>query len=112
MDEPITVYLETAAKRAFAGAVEWPGWSRSGRGDDQALEALAAYRSRYAAVLAAAKLVGPASARFEVVERLAGNATTDFGAPGIPPAADERPLDEAELERQQAILRASWVALE
>ena len=34
------VYLEIGAKRVFAGAIEWPGWSRSGRTEEDALEAL------------------------------------------------------------------------
>ena len=41
-----------------------------------------------------------------------GNGTTDFGAPGIAPAADGRPLDDAEMKRQVQLLRASWAALD
>src|SRR5207249_934398 len=52
----------------------------------------------------------PSSLR--VVERLKGNSTTDFGAPGIPPAADDRPLDEAETKRQIALLEACWSAFD
>ncbi len=36
----IEVYLEIGAKRTFANAVEWPGWSRAGRDEDAALQAL------------------------------------------------------------------------
>ena len=49
---------------------------------------------------------------FNVVERLPGNITTDFGAPGLPPAADARQLDAAGLKRQQAILKACWRTLD
>jgi hypothetical protein len=42
------------------------------------------------------------------VERLRGNATTDFGAPGVAPAADDRPLKNADLERLTQVLRACW----
>jgi len=57
-----------------------------GKTEQAALDALAAYAPRYAAV---AKLAGvpfsvPATS-FKVVETLQGNATTDFGAPGIQP---------------------------
>ena len=45
----LRVYLERGDKRTFAGALDWPGWSRSGRDDEQALEALLAYAPRYAA---------------------------------------------------------------
>ena len=48
----------------------------------------------------------------EVVERLPGNATTEFGAPGVAPKADERPLKPAELKRQMAILEACWRAFD
>jgi hypothetical protein len=46
------------------------------------------------------------------VERLKGNATTDFGAPGIPPDADDRPLDGEEVQRQVRLLEAAWRAFD
>jgi hypothetical protein len=113
--KPISVYLEIGAKRVFAGALEWPGWSRSGRDEDAALAALLAYGSRYrTAVRPAARglIVPETRSGLDVLERLEGNATTDFGAPGIPPAADARPIDAAELERQEALLQGSWRALD
>jgi hypothetical protein len=109
--KPISAYLEIGAKRVFAGALEWPGWSRSGRDEDAALGALLAYAPRYRkAVGRAARdlLVPETRSGLDVRERLEGNATTDFGAPGIPPAADTRPLNAAELERQMALLQGSW----
>jgi hypothetical protein len=33
--DPTDVYLEIGAKRTFAGALDWPGWCRSG-GDEAA----------------------------------------------------------------------------
>jgi hypothetical protein len=107
----LPVYLEVTAKRTFAGAIEWPGWCRSGKTPEAALEALFAYGDRYARALARTRLgfSAPASiGEFEVVERLKGNATTEFGAPGVAPAADERPLRPAELKRLTSILEASW----
>jgi hypothetical protein len=38
----LDVYVETGAKRTFAGAVDWPGWCRSGRDEEAAIEALSA----------------------------------------------------------------------
>ena len=38
--QPFDVYLEVGSKRVFAGAVDWPGWCRSGRDEATALEAL------------------------------------------------------------------------
>jgi hypothetical protein len=47
-----------------------------------------------------------------VKERLEGNATTDFGAPGLTPASDAQPVDSAELKRLQKILKACWRAFD
>jgi hypothetical protein len=113
--EPLSAYLEVGSKRVFAGALAWPGWCRSARDEDGALEALLAYGTRYAKAVAGARqgFTAPsAQTQVEVVERLEGNATTDFGAPGIPPKADDRPLDAAELKRRLAILKSSWAAFD
>jgi hypothetical protein len=108
---PVEVYLEVGAKRTFAGALDWPGWCRSAKDADGALEALVDAAPRYAATLRGTRL-GYTAARsvdaFEVVERLRGDATTDFGAPSIAPKADRPPLEGAELDRQLRILRACW----
>src|SRR6058998_1475202 len=80
---PTAVYLEVGSRRVFACALDWPGWARSGRTEELALEALADYAPRYAAVAEQAAIVFPADAgdELQVVERLPGSATTDFGAP-------------------------------
>jgi hypothetical protein len=111
----LPVYLEVGNKRVFAGALDWPGWCRSARDEGAALEALLAYGTRYArAVVGARQGFKPPTAqtRLKVVERLKGDATTDFGAPGIPPKSDDRPLDAAELKGRMAILRSCWAALD
>src|SRR3954470_10312746 len=97
MYESIPVYLEIGSKRTFAVAVEWPGWARIGRTEAEALESLAAYGTRYARSMgsAAGQLLAPIDPpAFEVVERLTGNATTDFGAPDAIPTADTQPVAE------------------
>lgn len=111
----IEVYLERGAKRAFAGALPWPGWCRGGRDEAAALQGLLDYGPRYAAVvgLAGLALQLPADrGALAIVERLDGDATTDFGAPSAAPAYDALPLDEAELERLQLLLDACWQAFE
>ena len=50
MMAPLAVYLEVGPKRTFAGAVEWPGWCRSGRGEDEAREKLSGVVVQPAAV--------------------------------------------------------------
>ena len=84
------VYLETGQKRVFACAVDWPGWCRAGKNEQQALEVLAAYAARYAPVpkQAGLKFSPEADVRFDIVERVAGSASTDFGVPGVVPALD------------------------
>lgn len=109
----VTVYLEVGTKRVFAGAVEWPGWCRSGRDEESALEALAAYRSRYASAIGHARQRFDARrSSYRVIERLKGNATTDFGAPAQAPKADDRRVREADLKRHQRLLEACWRALD
>lgn len=111
----IKVYLEIGNKRTFAGAIDWPGWSRSGRDQASALGALFDYGPRYAQVLQAAHIefqapVDPAT--LVVIERLEGNPTTDFGAPAITPTSDRQPVDYAEFQRFQALLEAYWGAFD
>ena len=105
----INVYLEIGQKRAFAGALDWPGWCRSGRDADSALQALLEYAPRYARVLRASKpgFEPPTDvSSFVVIEKLRGNATTDFGAPGIAPSRDAGPVNSEELVQFEKILRA------
>ena len=107
----IPTYLEIGAKRAFAGSLDWPGWCRAGKDGETALEALRDSARRYAKVLRGTRLgfetpKDPSALR--VVERLHGDATTDFGAPSIAPKADARPIDDAELKRLSSILKACW----
>ena len=111
----IDVMLERATKRVFAVAIDWPGWARAARTDEDALDALVGYAMRYAAVLEGTPLAfETASSRGDltVVERVDGTATTDFGAPDVPSARDRDPVDEAELERLVTVLRATWRALD
>ncbi|HEV8564166.1 MAG TPA: hypothetical protein VGR41_04585 [Actinomycetota bacterium] len=109
------VYIEKGSKRVFAGALDWPGWCRGGSDEDAALDALIAYGPRYARAMRAVKPAfrPPRSpSALTVVERLKGDATTDFGAPSIAPAADARKIDSLELVRLQALLKATWRALD
>jgi hypothetical protein len=107
----LAVALEIGTKRTFASAIQWPGWARSGRDEALAIEALLAYAPRYERVLARRRLGFEVPADVSVVERLSGNATTDYGAPDASPEADAEPVDDAELKRLLTILSASWDAL-
>jgi hypothetical protein len=103
------VYVEVGSKQVFACALDWPGWCRSGKTEDDALAALAAYVPRYAPVAKKAGLKFPNSAgEFKVVERVKGGATTDFGAPEKSVAADDKPITKAQAERLAAVVEAAW----
>jgi hypothetical protein len=107
----IDTYLEIGKTRVFAAALEWPGWCRAGREEKSALQALVDYGPRYARVLKGTRLgfkTPHATSALNVVERLAGDASTDFGAPGMAPSRDAAGVDQAELERLEAVLRACW----
>ena len=106
------VYLEIGARRTFALAVDWPGWARAGKAEGDALAALAATASRYARVARLAHQRFDPDARLEVVERVAGNATTDFGAPGVIPRLDRRPPSAAEAPRLRSLVAAAWTAFD
>jgi hypothetical protein len=108
------VYLEVGKKRIFACALEWPGWSRSGKTEEDAIETLARYAARYQPVAAEAGIGWPAGVAddFRVLERLPGTMTTDFGAPGEIPAADREPLSAAAAERAAALVAAAWTVFD
>ena len=110
---PTPVYLEVGSKKVFACALEWPGWARAAKTEDEALEALAAYAGRYAPVPAEAGVRFPKSAgNLEVVERLPGSATTDFGAPDATAEADHRRLTKAAAGRLSDLVGAAWTVFD
>ena len=107
------VYIEAGGKRTFASAAGWPGWCRSGKTEQAALEALAAYIPRYSKIAKLARLELPKDAKdFTVVERLTGNATTEFGAPAIPARDESKPMTAKEAERMCALVEACWTYLD
>lgn len=118
LSEPIAVYLEIGKKRILAGARDWPGWCRGGRDEVAAIQALMEYGPRYERVLHASGLRFQASTgtsaayAFEVVERVEGNTTTDFGAPDVAPSSDDAPVDTTQLLDLQTLLKACWSAFD
>ena len=113
MAKPIPVYLEAGAKKVFACSIDVPGWCRSGKDEEAALEALADYAPRYAEVAKVAKVVFPATAvELEVVERVKGKGATDFGIPHEVTRADSEPLTARQAARQVELMRAAWAVLD
>jgi hypothetical protein len=106
----IAVSVEATAKKAFATAVDWPGWSRSGKTEQLALAALQDYAPRYAVVAEEAEVpFDPGD--YEVVERTEGAGGTDFGVPSSITDLDRRPVDAAEAKRQARLVKAAWTVL-
>jgi hypothetical protein len=104
----LDVYLELGAKRVFASAVDWPGWARIGKTEDEAIETLLAYGKRYASAIATARQGFKPPSSVRVVEKVKGGSGTDFGALSVAPRVDGRELSSKELKRQIALLEASW----
>ena len=113
MAKPIPVYVESGDKKVFACAIDFPGWCRSGKDEEQALAALADYAPRYAEVARLAKAAFPSGTpEFEVVERVKGTGATDFGIPHEIPKADAEPLTARQAARQVGLMEAAWALLD
>jgi hypothetical protein len=112
---PLRILIEAGQKRVFACALDYTGLARSGKTEEAAIEALLAALPRYSDVAREAGQsfdAKAAGATMVVVERVEGNATTDFGAPGIVGEVDRRPLTNREAEREAARVAAAWKVLE
>jgi hypothetical protein len=109
----IRIGIETTPKKSFASALDWPGWSRSGKTIEQAIEALLAYAPRYALVAARAREDLRASdLDADVLEQLDGDATTAFGAPSLTFEADRAATNPAEALRIAALVQAAWTTFD
>ncbi len=113
MGAAIRVMVERGRKKpvAVASAFDWPGWDRSGKSEEEALQVLAAYRPRYAKIAELAGLADEfrAAGKLAVVERLEGVGMTDFyGLSYRSARLEHAPMSEAACERKIALLRASW----
>lgn len=108
------VYLEAGKKRVFACALDWPGWCRSARTEEEALSRLAEYAPRYAVVAAEVGVKFPKTIAksLDVVERLDGSGATDFGVPAAAAVRDAEPAPAAEAKRLVALVAASWRVLD
>lgn len=108
------VYFEAGKTRVFACSLEWPGWCRRAKTEEEALDLLAEYTTRYAVVAKRAGVRFPAATpTFEVVERIpwhGGKAFSpaDFGALGLAAARDSEPLTAAQAKRLAALVVAAW----
>jgi hypothetical protein len=107
----IAITVEATLKKAFATAVDWPGWSRSGKTEELALAALIAAAPRYAMV---AREAGEhfAADDYEVIERSDGGSGTDFGVLSSITALDRRPASAAQADRLVRLVAGAWVVFD
>ena len=110
----IGIAEETGAKKAFAWAIDWPGWARSGKTAELARIALVEYAPRYADVVRAAKLDMPVVAEsvLDIVDSVPGGSGTDFGVPSAITDADRRRVTAAEAERLASLVEAAWTVFD
>ena len=101
---------EAAAKKAFAWAVDWPGWCRPGKDVELARTALLDYASRYREVAKAAGLTLPDldGAEIDVVKSVGGGSGTEFGVPSAITPLDHGKVTPKEAERLAALVEAAW----
>ncbi len=102
-----TIYIEQGKKKTFACSLEWPGWSRSGKTEEDAVQALLVFAPRYSKITDRAKVAFVVD-EVVVAERVQGNATTEFGAPNLIVSADMQPTDIPTLQRNISLLQAAW----
>ena len=113
-----SVYLEAGKTRVFACSLEWPGWCRRAKTDEEALDALVEYAPRYAIVAKRAGVRFPAATpTFEVVERIPWHGTkafspADFGTLGSAAGRDTEPRTPAQAKRLAALVAASGEVLD
>jgi hypothetical protein len=110
---PVRAVVERGpkGKKAAAFAVDWPGWSRGAKTPELALDLLESYRERYCPIAAAAGMADEfdATGPLEVVEGRVGPGSTDFwGISFAPSGLEQEPMDDGELDRKIALLRACW----
>jgi hypothetical protein len=115
VSDPIRIYLEVGSKRAFAVSLDWPGWARPGKTPEAAIETLLEAGARYRRTVGAAARglkVPENTSGLDIVQRVKGDATTDFGAPSKETRADREAIDAAEARRLEKIMRACWDAFD
>jgi hypothetical protein len=110
----IRIADEAGAKKAFAWAIDWPGWARNGKTPELARAALVEYAPRYARVVMTAKLKMPDvdDDLLDVVDSVAGGSGTDFGVPSAITDADRRRVTAVEAERLAALVEAAWTVFD
>jgi len=107
----VLVEQPTRGKRWVAVAADWPGLERGGKAEDEALEKLARYVTRYLPVAKRVNLGSELETQtdLDVIGRYPGTGSTDFwGISFAPSPLDWEPFDAQAFDRQVRLLRAVW----
>ena len=104
----LRVVIETGQKKVFASAIDFPGWCRSARSESAATDLLLGYRERYAQIASSAGVELPSEAHITVIQRVQGNATTDFGAPAIVAEIEQGTGSPEQNQTYGSLLLATW----
>jgi hypothetical protein len=105
------IELGPKGKRSVAYAIDWPGWSRSAKTPDKAIDVLEAYRQRYRLIAEIAGFGAEFAAAGPLIEvdRYTGTGSTDFWGISFAASPGEREeMSEQQLERRLALLQADW----
>lgn len=111
----LSVVIEATPRRAFASAIDWPGWARAAKTPDEAVQALLDRGHRYAPVASRAGVAfhPPRTLRgVEIIERLPGSGSTEFGVPAAVASAERDPLPPGDLRRLSGLLEAAWATFD
>jgi hypothetical protein len=106
--DTLRILIESGKTKTFASALDWPGWSRSGKTEVAAVESLLAYAERFRFVPEIAGVAFQVDFKPQVVDCVQGGGATDFGVPEKVHQIEREPVDESEIARQLEILKASW----
>ncbi len=115
IDQPNEIYLEIAKKKVFACALQWPGWCRSGKDEEAALQILLDYAPRYFPLLQSTGLsfsIPKGKDELIVVDRVPGSPATSFGVPESIRPADTAPMTDVEIKSSEIILAALWAGFD
>ncbi|WP_225154169.1 hypothetical protein, partial [Bradyrhizobium sp. NBAIM08] len=110
----IDIGEEVTSKKTFVWAIDWPGWCRSGKDRDLAIESLIDHADRYALVAKQADLAFPTATAdaLHTVESATGGGGTEFGVPSSITDRDRRRVTTKDAERMAAIVEAAWIVFD
>jgi hypothetical protein len=106
----LDIGAEVSPKKTFVWAIDWPGWCRSGKDRELAIDAFLAARGRYAKVARHAGLDLPKvdADDLDVAETVDGGGGTEFGVPSSITKLDRRRTTKVDAERLASLVEAAW----